>query len=185
MSKASGGRDGTTGGDSPSIPGSPDEALALAVRISRAAVTGALSKSQPPASYSVGFEEAFRELAAREGGYLRDPSIPASDLAFGDIAFDPPLLPAEQARDLYWRFCWAPALCDDLPRPIALEVFDMAAFSGADAALRALQSALRLPAGRLPHAELILEIRRSDPVRLRARFLIARLSDIAERLRSP
>jgi lysozyme family protein len=68
---------------------------------------------------------------------------------------------------------------------VALEVFDMAVVSGAEAARRALQVALRLPETDLPATEFLLEIRQADPVRLRARFLIARLADIAGRLSGP
>ena len=128
------------------------------------------------------FDEAFREYAAREGGALRDPRAPAGEICFGDLAFRGPSLSPDQARELYREHYWGPALCDHLPRGVALEVFDMATSSGVDAALRVLMTALRLPAGDPPRSEVILEIHQADPVRLRARFLAARLADIAGRL---
>jgi len=169
----------------PPAPVSADEALALAVRISRE-VRGSLPESPevgPPETLT--FEEAFSALAAREGGRLRDPRVPDDEICFGDLAFDAPRLSPDLARDLYRTSCWVPTFCDHLPRAVALEVFDMAVVSGAEAARRALQVALRLPETDLPATEFLLEIRQADPVRLRARFLIARLADIAGRLSGP
>lgn len=175
------------GAAGPAVPGSPDEALALAVRISRlerVAPDGFTLPGITPPGFA-NFEEAFRELAAREGGRLRDPRIVGGDGAFEDLACDAPRLSPDEARDLYLQTCWVPTLCDHLPRPVALEVFDMAALSGAEAALRALKTALHLPVGKLPDSELVLAIRQADPARLRARFFIARLADIAGRLNGP
>ena len=159
----------------PSIPGSPDEALALAVRISRF--------SRDPDALM--FDEAFSELAAREGGRLRDPRAAPGELTFGDLSFAASRLSPDEARELYRQAYWTPALCDHLPRAVALEVFDMAVSSGVDAALRALKAALRLAGQDLPDEELVKEVRDADPVRLRARFLVARLSDIAGRMHDP
>ena len=61
----------------------------------------------------------------------------------------------------------------------------MAVSSGVDAALRALKAALRLAGHDMPAEELLKEVRDADPARLRARFLVARLSDIAGRMHDP
>ena len=167
------------------VPGSPDEALALAVRISKVAREPASAPPEPALLDAANFEEAFSALAAREEGRLRDPRRASDEVCFGDLSFDAPRLSPGEARELYRDHCWIPTFCDHLPRAVALEVFDMAAFSGAEAARRALKAALKLPEADLPVTELLLEIRQADPVRLRARFLIARLADIAGRLSGP
>ena len=167
------------------VPDSPDEALALAVRISRAAREPASEPPGPPSWEVANFEEAFSVLAAREGGRLRDPRGSGGEVCFGDRAFDATHLSPGEARELYREHVWTPTLCDHLPRAVALEVFDMAVVSGPQAALAALKVALRLPDADLPDTELLLGIRQADPVRLRARFLIARLADIADRLSGP
>ena len=159
----------------PTVPESPDEALALAVRISRL----------PRDPDALIFDEAFAELSAREGGWLRDPRAATGELTFGDLSFAVPRLSPDEAREIYRQAYWTPTLCDHLPRAVALEVFDMAVSSGVEASLRALRAALRLTGLSLTPEALAREARDADPVRLRARFLVARLSDIAGRMQEP
>lgn len=137
------------------------------------------------------FDLAFEVLVAREGGLLADPRRLDAEVTLGDLSFEAAFpgihaahsrLNPKQAKPLYRDVCWIPALCDQLPREVALEMFDMAASSGVDAALRALQAALRLTPDGRPGPELKLALRQVDPARLRARFLAARLIDISERL---
>ena len=147
----------------PSIPGSPDEALALAVRISRF--------SRDPDALM--FDEAFSELAAREGGRLRDPRAAPGELTFGDLSFAASRLSPDEARELYRQAYWTPALCDHLPRAVALEVFDMAVSSGVDAALRALKAALRLADAGVTHFS--VNLRRSIASAADARSFLEQL----------
>ena len=141
-----------------------------------------------PASGSRVFDLAFEALVAREGGLLEDPRGLGEEIDAGDLTFETtPRRPAPlhrrlspaAARRLYLDECWTPALCDHLPPAVALEVFDMAASSGPKAAVRALKAALRLDPDAWPGVELLKAVRLADPVRLRARFMAARLSDIA------
>ncbi|MFM8755209.1 MAG: glycosyl hydrolase 108 family protein [Phenylobacterium sp.] len=134
------------------------------------------------------FDLAFEALVAREGGLLEDPRGLGEEIDAGDLTFETtPRRPAPlhrrlspvAARRLYFDECWTPALCDHLPPAVALEVFDMAASSGPKAAVRALKAALRLDPDAWPGVELLKAVRLADPVRLRARFMAARLSDIA------
>jgi lysozyme family protein len=144
-----------------------------------------------PGSGSSVFDLAFEALVAREGGMLEDPRGLGEEIAVGDLTFETTsrrpaplhrrLSPAAAPR-LYLEECWTPALCDHLPPSVALEVFDMAASSGPKAAVRALKAALRLDPDAWPGVEIPKAVRLADPVRLRARFMAARLSDIAGHL---
>ncbi|MFM8821565.1 MAG: glycosyl hydrolase 108 family protein [Phenylobacterium sp.] len=137
-----------------------------------------------PGSANEAFDKAFEALALREGGLLIDPR----DVIPGDLAIDPSLeaafprsvplhrrLSASQARSLYHRHCWIPARCDQLPAVLAIEVFDMAAASGVDAALGALRVALRLAPGDRLGVRLSRAVQTLDPVELKRRFIVARL----------
>lgn len=136
------------------------------------------------------FEEAFEALVEREGGLLADPRfrvLPTEDGSGDPDALGPAerRLTPDRARPVYRQMFWAPTGCDHLPPAVALEVFDMAVSAGPVPAVQALQRALRLsPDGVLGPAVLTAAVW-ADPVRLRARFMIERLAEIAGRLSGP
>lgn len=132
------------------------------------------------------FEEAFEALVEREGGLLPDPRVASvvSQDDDGGARAERRLTP-DRARSLYRSMFWAPTGCDHLPPGVALEVFDMSVCAGVTPAIQALQRALRLePDGVLGPAVLRAAVW-ADPARLRARFMIERLGEIAGRLGSP
>lgn len=50
-------------------------------------------------------------------------------------------LTVEQARDIYWRHFWLPLMCDELPVPVAMELFDAAVNVGRRRGVKFLQRA--------------------------------------------
>ena len=92
------------------------------------------------------FPEAMDFTLRWEGGYVHDRNDPGGATKFGiskrshpdlDIAG----LTDTQARLIYRRDYWLPMRCHDLPRPVALVVFDFAVHSGRRRAGRMLQRA--------------------------------------------
>lgn len=105
------------------------------------------------------FEEAFALTVGEEGGFGRDPrdrgnwtsgKVGEGELRgtkFGISAaayprLDIAALTLDDARAIYRRDYWTAIRGDELPRPIALAVFDAAVNSGPGAAARLLQAAV-------------------------------------------
>ncbi len=93
------------------------------------------------------FEAAFRRTVAWEGGYVNHPSDPGGETNFGISRRAYPNeniagMTLERAQFLYRRDYWQPCRCDDLPAPVAIEIFDAAVNSGVGQAVRWLQRAL-------------------------------------------
>lgn len=107
------------------------------------------------------YHEAFEALMLDEGGLGNDPVDRGGETKFGvtkptlDIAIARGLVPAgttvatltgPMAMVLYESLYWRVAHCDELPAPLALQVFDWAVISGPGRAVRGLQEALRVTA---------------------------------------
>ena len=93
------------------------------------------------------FDQAFDKLIDHEGGYCNDPKDPGGETKYGiskraypdvDIAN----LTPDQAKAIYKRDYWQRARCDELPPPLAFQVFDTAVNSGIGQAIRFLQRAV-------------------------------------------
>jgi lysozyme family protein len=82
-----------------------------------------------------------------EGGYSNDSSDPGGETNFGISkraypALDILNLTLDEAKAIYRRDYWQPCHCDDLPKPLAIAVFDTAVNQGVGRAIRLLQKAM-------------------------------------------
>lgn len=97
---------------------------------------------------SVGHSQAFIEaldfLLAREGGYVNHPDDPGGETNLGISKRSYPnedirRMTRERAAFIYHRDYWLPNRCGDMPRWIALPMFDFAVNAPASSARIALQ----------------------------------------------
>lgn len=82
-----------------------------------------------------------------EGGYVDHPSDPGGETKYGISKrsypdLDIQHLTIEDAGEIYYRDYWQVCRCDDLPRALALSVFDSAVNQGTHAAIKLLQDAV-------------------------------------------
>ena len=94
--------------------------------------------------YSDSFDYCVNLILKEEGGYVDNKQDPGGKTRFGisqrqypylDIA----TLTEEAAREIYHMDYWTPVRGDDLPKPVALCVFDCAVNQGVGSAIRLLQ----------------------------------------------
>lgn len=110
-----------------------------------------LPEAQPvPSGRSSAFDDAVRFVLGIEGGESDDPrdlggltKYGISQRAYPHV--DIRALTADDAKDIYYRDYWLPVHGDDLPRGVALALFDMAVNSGVDGAVKTAQRSLGLP----------------------------------------
>lgn len=97
------------------------------------------------------FDESFRLVVAREGGYSDHASDPGGKTRYGvteavarahGYTGDMRALPLDTARAIYRADYWETCRCGDLPWPLALHVFDAAVNQGVGPAVKMLQRAL-------------------------------------------
>jgi lysozyme family protein len=95
------------------------------------------------------FDKAFALTVGVEGGYVNDPADPGGETKYGvskrahpDV--DIKSLTLEQAKDIYRRDYWSPAVCDKMPERIGHLVFDCAVHHGVKTAIKLLQRALKV-----------------------------------------
>jgi lysozyme family protein len=95
------------------------------------------------------FDIAVVHILKNEGGYVNDPHDPGGETNFGiskrvypnlNIAS----LTADDAKAIYRRDYWDRIRGDDLPKHLALPVFDMAVNAGVGSAIKALQRSLKV-----------------------------------------
>jgi lysozyme family protein len=96
------------------------------------------------------FDRAFSALLGHEGGYVNNPDDPGGETNWGitvAVARENGFLgamrdmDAEVAKAIYLKRYWLPAF-DELPYPVAFQVFDGAVNSGVGQAVRWLQRAV-------------------------------------------
>lgn len=95
------------------------------------------------------WDESITFVLKMEGGVVaeNDPNDPGGWTKFGISQkaypnIDIKNLSVEEAREIYRRDYWAPCQCDELPRPFAIAIFDMAVNQGVKTATRTMQIAL-------------------------------------------
>ena len=100
---------------------------------------------------SVGQSRAFIEaldfLLAREGGYVNHPNDPGGETNLGISRRSYPRedikgMTRERAAYLYHRDYWLPNRCEEMPRWVALPLFDFAVNAPARSARKALQEVI-------------------------------------------
>lgn len=98
------------------------------------------------------FERAFTELLGHEGGYVNDQNDPGGETNWGitarvayEYGYTAPMksMPRSVAKDIYAKLFWLPQF-ENMPYPIAFQVFDTAVNSGVGQAVRFLQRAADL-----------------------------------------
>lgn len=100
-----------------------------------------------PAVYSTAFGKAFDHLMEWEGGYVNDPNDPGGETKYGICKRSYPslniaALKLEDAKKIYFTDYWNPNKCEQMPYPIALNVFDMSVNMGVKTGAMVLQEAL-------------------------------------------
>lgn len=99
---------------------------------------------------SANFDQAFVELLGHEGGYSNNPADPGGETNWGitvAVARENGYIGAMKdldqsvAKAIYAKKYWLPAF-DQLPYPVAFQVFDAAVNSGVGQAVRWLQRAV-------------------------------------------
>jgi lysozyme family protein len=122
------------------------------------------------------FDDAFKRLIGHEGGYSNHSKDPGGETQYGiskrqyphlDIA----ALTLDDAKQIYKRDYWDKVRGDDLPYPIAFELFDAAVNHGVRRAIDFAHEAVGVePSGTLSAAVFLsdsdLFIRRFNGVRL-------------------
>jgi lysozyme family protein len=91
--------------------------------------------------------DAIQFVLDYEGGYTIDPDDPGGATKFGISQKSYPDLnildlTLDEAKAIYRRDYWTPCHCDDLPRPLAIAVFDCAVNQGVGEAIRLMQKSL-------------------------------------------
>lgn len=121
------------------------------------------------------FDDAFRTLIGHEGGYVNHPDDPGGETKFG---ITKRTYPDEDIRDMtlarakviYRRDFWDRVRGDELPYPIAFQLFDAAVNSGRGNAIRWMQAAAGVAADGKFGPLTLAAILRADPEGLMARF---------------
>lgn len=95
------------------------------------------------------FDVFFNRLISTEGGYVNDPADPGGETKWGISHRSYPTLSIknltrEQAKEIYRKDFWERGQMDQLPSAIAFQVFDIAANSGIETAIRMLQRAIEV-----------------------------------------
>ena len=128
------------------------------------------------------FEDAFGFVTRDdiEGDYVNDPRDPGGETKHGiskrsypkvDIA----ALTLKDAKAIYRRDFWDALNCEEMPRSIAISVFDCGVNQGTKVAARLIQKAARVSADGIIGPITLAAIADADPVELVADFLSWRL----------
>lgn len=126
------------------------------------------------------FDEAFAKLIGFEAGYVNDPQDPGGETKYGiskrsypreDIA----ALTLDRAKEIYRRDFWNKAGCEVVPVEIKYELFDCAANSGVDQAVKLLQRVVGTTEDGLLGPRTLRAAQSMHPIRLAARYLGRRL----------
>ena len=97
------------------------------------------------------FARAVSRVFSNEGGYANNPRDPGGETMWGitlrvarahGYTGEMRFLPKETALSIYEREYWLPIRGDELPFPVAYQLFDFSANSGPIQAIRSLQTTL-------------------------------------------
>jgi lysozyme family protein len=127
------------------------------------------------------WNDAINFVLKMEGGYTVDPNDPGGETNFGISKKAYPNLDikdmtVDQAEAIYQSDYWAPCSCDDLPKPLALSVFDCAVNQGVTKAKRILQMALGVEVDGNVGPETIAAAMKSGPQQVKL-YLADRLAE--------
>jgi len=101
--------------------------------------------------HSPAFTKAVERVLSHEGGYANNPLDPGRETIWGITARtarannytgEMRYMPRSTAVDIYHREYWLPIRGDDLPFPLAFQLFDAAVNSGPPQAIKWLQRSL-------------------------------------------
>lgn len=92
------------------------------------------------------FDDAFEALIGHEGGYVNHPKDPGGETKFGITKRSYPKedikgMTLERAKAIYKRDFWDKVRGDELPMPVAFNLFDGAVNSGPSQAIKWMQKA--------------------------------------------
>ena len=99
------------------------------------------------------FDDAFTKLLGHEGGYSDNAADTGGKTMYGitetvaranGYTGDMRALPVDVAKSIYKASYWTPCKCDELPDPVAFDVFDTAVNSGCAQSIKFLQRALNI-----------------------------------------
>lgn len=90
------------------------------------------------------FDQAFESVIGHEGSYVNDPRDPGGETKFGISKRSYPYenirsLTLERAKEIYRRDFWSKIRGDELPYPVAFNLFDGAVNSGVGNSVRWMQ----------------------------------------------
>lgn len=126
------------------------------------------------------FNTAFETLIGHEGGYVNHQKDPGGETNYGiskrqypDV--DIKALTLDDAKAIYKRDYWDAVKADQMPYPVAFEVFDAAVNHGTERAAIMLQTALKISADGLIGPVTLATAQACDPDKFRMRFNAARL----------
>jgi lysozyme family protein len=126
------------------------------------------------------FDTAFEALIGHEGGFVDHPNDPGGATKYGISKRsypneDIPNLTLARAKEIYRRDFWNAVKGDQLPYPVAFEVFDAAVNHGVGAAVRLLQKACGVSADGILGPVSLATAQAMDPLKFKCRFNGARL----------
>jgi lysozyme family protein len=121
------------------------------------------------------FDVCIDRVLAHEGGYVNDSRDPGGETRFGISkraypSLDIKRLTREAAAEIYRRDYWRMVRGDDLPLPVAFQVFDAAVNHGNDRAIRWLQDSAGVTADGKFGPVTLAAIRSTPPAEIVLRF---------------
>jgi lysozyme family protein len=121
------------------------------------------------------FDEAFRVLIGHEGGYVNHPKDPGGETKYGITKRTYPgedirNMTLARAKELYRRDFWNRVRGDDLPYPVAFQLFDGAVNSGVGNSVRWAQAAAEVATDGDFGPVTLAAIQAADPEGLLARY---------------
>lgn len=125
------------------------------------------------------FNTAFDRLIGNEGGYSNNPADPGGETMWGvtiDVARANgytgamPAMPREVARSIYQALYWTGAKCDQMPPPVAFQVFDAAVNHGVGQAAKFLQRAVGVDDDGAIGSQTLAAVAKAAPAALVMRF---------------
>lgn len=95
------------------------------------------------------FDEAFEQVIGHEGGYVDNPNDPGGETKFGISKRSYPYenirsMTLERAKEIYRADFWNKVRGDELPYPVAWNLFDGAVNSGVGNSIRWMQRAAKV-----------------------------------------
>jgi lysozyme family protein len=131
------------------------------------------------------FDAAFEALIGHEGGYVNHPKDPGGETKFGITKRSYPQedirgMTLDRAKAIYKRDFWDKVRGDELPMPVAFNLFDGAVNSGPSQAIKWMQAAADVAADGKLGPMTLAALLAGDPLLLAARYNGFRLRFMTE-----